>query len=257
MRFLGPKTRSGIAVLCAALALGTGAALTAQSAAVPTAREVIDRHIAAIGGEAAFKAVRSIRVRGKFEITGANLNGEFEMVAARPSKMKLNVTLPSFGPMERGYDGTVAWTVDSQLGPRLLKDRELRELALDADFDAPLHPAASIKEATTVDRTQFDGHPAYKLRIVFTSGVEQTEYFDADTGLQLGFEAERALAPGMAVPTTGISRDYKKFGSLMFATTLIEKALATEQVLHINSIEFDAVPDSAFAIPPQIKALIK
>ena len=252
----GSKTRVATLVRAAALIAST-AVLSAQTAQLPAARDVITRHIAALGGEAAFKAIHSIRVRGKFEITGANINGDFEMVAARPSKMKLSVTVPSFGPMERGYDGTVAWTIDSQLGPRLLKDRELRELAVDADFDATLHPAASIKEATTVAKTEYDGRPAYKLRVVFTSGVEQMEYFDADTGLQLGWEAERALAPGMAVPTTGVSRDYQKFGNLMFATTMIEKALSTEQVLHINSIEYDVVPDSVFAIPPQIKALIK
>ena len=77
---------------------------------------------------------------------------------------------------------------------------------------------------------------------MFTSGVEQTEYFDAETGLQIGWEASRQTELGI-VPTSAILRDYKKFGALMQPTTIVQKALFLEQVLHVTTCEYDVVAD--------------
>lgn len=228
-----------------------------QNVSLPTGREVITRYVAAIGGESALKALKSIRVQGRFEITGQNLAGDFETVAARPAKLRSVATLPGVGRIERTYDGQVGWAIDPFLGPRLIKDRELQELAAEAQFDTPLHSPEFTKELTTLEKTQYDGHPAYKVHVVSSSGVEQMEYFDVDSGLELGWEATRVLEQRSAFPTTLTMRDYKKFGPVMFPTTVIEKALSNEQVLRATSVEYDVVPDTAFERPPQIKALIK
>jgi hypothetical protein len=233
------------------------ALLVGQEAALPTARDIVARHVAAIGGEAAYRSVKSVRVRGRFELTGQNISANFEMVASRPNRLRLHADIPGIGVNESGYDGKVGWSLDPQTGPRLLTGRELDELAVDANFDATLHPADLFKELTTIGRTVFDGHPAYKVRAIFNSGVEQTEYFDTATGLQIGWEGSRQMGQLGVVPTTTTLRDYKKFGPLMQPTTTLQKALFIEQVLHLTSCEYDLVDDSAFALPAQIKALIK
>jgi len=232
------------------------ALLLAQEPPLPPARDLVARHVAAIGGQPAFSAVKSMRLRGRFELTGQNISADFEMIAARPSRLKLHVDIPGLGVNESGYDGKVGWTLNPQLGPRLLAGRELDELATDANFDATLHLAREFKELTTLERTSFDGHPAYKVRAVFNSGVEQIEYFDVDTGLEIGWEASRETELGV-VPTTAMLRDYKKFGALLQPTTVVQKALFLEQVLHVTSCEYNVVEDRAFELPPQIKALVK
>jgi len=224
---------------------------------LPPAREIVARYVTAIGGEPAFKALKSMRFQGHFELTGQNLGGDFETVTARPAKIKSIVKLPGVGTIERTYDGKVGWAIDPFLGPRLIKDRELQEMAAEAEFDGPLHSPEFTKELTTVEKTQYDGHPAYKVHVVSSSGVEQMEYYDVDSGLLLGWEATRVVEQRSAFPTSAIMRDYKKFGPIMFPTTMIEKALSNEQVLHAASIEFDVVPATAFDMPPQIKALVK
>jgi hypothetical protein len=52
-------------------------------------------------------------------------------------------------------------------------------------------------------------------------------------------------------------RDYKKFGSVMIATTQVERALGFETVTTITSIEFGVVDAAAFEPPAEIRALIK
>jgi hypothetical protein len=233
------------------------ALLVAQEAVLPPAREIVARHVAAIGGEAAFAAVKSVRVRGRFELTGQNISANFEMVAARPSRLRLHADIPGIGVSESGYDGKIGWSLDPQTGPRLLAGRELDELAVDANFDATLHPAQLLKELTTIGRTSFDGRPAFKVRVIFNSGVEQIEYFEISTGLEIGWDSSRQMGQLGVVPTTTTLRDYKKFGALMQPTTTMQKALFIEQVLRVASCEYDVVADNAFDPPAQVKALIK
>ena len=250
-----PSIRSRVCYLAAGLGLLQVLAF-AQEPALPLARDIVARHVAAIGGEAAYNAVKSVRLRGRFELTGQNISANFEMLAARPSKLLLHVDIPGLGVNESGYDGKVGWSLNPQTGPRLLTGRELDELATDANFDSTLHPASEFKELTTIGRTSYDGRLAFKLRAVFNSGVEQTEYFDAETGLQIGWEASRQTELGV-VPTSAILRDYKKFGALMQATTVVQKALFLEQVLHVTTCEYDVVEAKAFDLPASIKALVK
>ena len=230
--------------------------LCAERSALPSGREVIQRYVAAIGGEAALKSVQSLRRRGRFEITGQNITADFEELSARPDKLLLRADIAGLGHTEQGVDGDVAWTVDPQTGPKLLKDRERNEALADAQFDAALHAPDRVKELTTLDRVDFDGRQCFKLHVVLLSGVEQDEYFDAETGLQVGLEASRATPLGV-LPTTAMLREYKKFGPLLQPTVLVQKVLFIEQVLRLSSVEYNVVPPGAFEPPPSIKALLK
>ena len=251
-----------IAHSCRSLVAGAAALLvaavllSAQRASLPSGRELVQRHVAAIGGEAAFRAITSLRVRGRFEMTAQNISADFEQLTARPNKLLLRTDIPGIGHTEQGYDGTNAWLIDPQMGPRVLKDREKDETIADADFDGPLHLPSHVKELTTIERATFDGKPAFKVKVVLASGVEQEEFYDAASGVQLGWEGKRATPMGV-LPTTATFRDYKKFGALQFATTLVQKVLFAEQVLRITSIEYNVVPRNAFDPPPPIKALLK
>lgn len=239
----------------AALALGRPV-VSAQLPPLPSGREVVQRHVAAIGGEAAFRRVRSMRLQGRFEISGQNIFANFEELVARPNKLLIRASIPGMGDTEQGFDGVVAWMIDPQTGPRILKNRERDEAAADADFDGPLHLPEHLKELRTIARTTFDGHAAYRVKVVLASGVQQDEFFDVQSALELGWEAERATALGI-ITTTTLLQDYKAFGPLMQPTTLVQKALSIEQVLHVTSIEYDNVPANAFELPARIQALVK
>lgn len=228
----------------------------AQDAPLPTGRDIIARHVQAMGGEAAYKAINSIRIRGTFDMTAQNVHGGLEILSARPNKVLLRVDLAAVGHTETGYDGKVGWSIDPMSGPTLLTGRQLEEMIDDSWFDSALHASDHVKELTTVSKEQFDQRPAFKVHVVFNSGRDQFEYFDAETGLQIGTEAQRATPLGV-MPTTAVLSDYKKFGSLMQPTTLVQRAMGFEQAFHVTSCEYNVVDANAFDPPPQIKALIK
>jgi hypothetical protein len=222
---------------------------------LPAAQDLFARHVQAMGGEAAFKAVHSMHALGRFAIAAQGIGGQLALFSARPARMVYRVTIPGIGRIENGYDGRIGWSISPVSGPELLKGRQLLDAADDAWFDAPLHGPDHVQSAQTLARVQFDGRPAYKVRVVLRSGREQTEYFDADAGFQIGSEAVRATSQG-DVPTVNVLRDYRKFGDIMLATTFLQRALGFEQVVTIVSCIFDDVPDSTFEAPASVKALV-
>lgn len=228
----------------------------AQEAPLPSGREVVARHLKAIGGEAAFKAVQSMHARGALTMTAQQIGGDIDVFSARPNRLLIRVTIAGIGKTETGYDGRVGWSLDPVMGPALMTGRQLSEMGDDAIFDSPLYPAAHVKDLTVVGREAFDSRQAYRVKIAFVSGNEQFEFFDVENGLQLGSESRRETPLGV-VPTTSVIRDYRPFGDLRLPTTLVQKALGFEQVVKIVSYDFNSVPSETFALPPQIKALIK
>lgn len=245
-----------VALIVAALSVFASPAIRGQSESpLPAGREIVARHVAAIGGERAYASIKSIRARGRIEIAAQGISGELEVLSARPARSLYRVTVPGIGRIENGYDGRIGWSVSPVTGPELLKARQLSETADDAQFDAALHLPSHVRELTTLARTDFDGHPAYKVKVVMTSGNEQTEYFDVVTGLQIGSEAARAVPQGV-LQTVNILRNYRKFGPVVQATTFIQRALGVEQVVTVTSFEYDVVPDSAFEPPADVKALV-
>jgi hypothetical protein len=221
---------------------------------LPPAREIVARHIKAIGGEAALAAVSSMRIRGRLEIPSQKIVGELEVLTARPARQLYRVTVPNIGRIENGYDGTIGWSISPAAGPELLSGRQLMEAADDAWFDGPLHAPGHVRELTTLARTDFDGKPSYKIRVVYGSGSERIEYFDANTGLQIGEESARATSQGV-VQSVSILRDYRKFGQLLHAGTIVQRALGFEQVLTLTSCEYNVVPTGAFEPPAEVNAL--
>jgi hypothetical protein len=254
-----PMRRTPAGRLAVGLSLLLGAVLVARPVArqaeLPPARQIVDRFVTAMGGEAAFRAIKSIHAHGQLQVAAQQITGELDLYSARPAKVLYRVTVPGVGVIEHAYDGKVGWSLSPVTGPELLAGRELSEAADDAWFDSPLHSADRLRELTTIAKTDFDGHPAYKVKVVHLSGHEQVEYFDADTGLQLGSEGDQASPQGV-VHTVNIMRDYRRVGRLMQAMTFVQRALGFEQIVTLSTVEYDAVPESLFDPPAEVKALL-
>jgi hypothetical protein len=138
----------------------------------------------------------------------------------------------------------------------LLEGRRLREAAEGAHFDSPLHEPEFVKELQTVERMEFDGRSAHKVRVVLASGTERTEYFDVESGLLIGTEVSRETPLGI-VPVMTVLRDYRRFGAISHPTVIIQRQLGIEQTARIDTFEYNVVPPDAFDLPPDVKALVQ
>jgi hypothetical protein len=245
-----------IGPLAAQAAAQAPAAQPAKTAPLPEARTIIDRHIAAVGGRDAMRAHSSSHVTGRIEMPANGLSGPFEMFAARPNLSLMRMTLSGVGDLQEGFDGKVGWMQSAMTGPMLTEGRQLEQKKFDADFYSELKDPSRYKSMTTVERTTFDGRDCYKVRLVSATGVEDIEYYEVESGLKAGGEMTRESPMG-AMSSSYTHRDYKKFGKLIHPATQKISTMGVEQILTIESIEYDTVDPKIFELPAAIKALVK
>ena len=224
--------------------------------ALPSARSIIDRHIAAVGGRKAILAHTSSHATGTMTVAGSGITGVLDVYSAKPDKSLVKINLGGIGDVFEGFNGTHAWSVSPITGPMLTQGKELAEKKFDADFYSDLHEDARYASMKTVEKTTFEGRPCYKVSLIRKDGGEDIELYDAETGLKAGAIVTRESQMG-PMTVTQVHSDYKKFGGMLLATTMKQTAMGVEQVLKITSVEFDNVAPSMFEPPAQIKALIK
>jgi len=259
--------RSGRAVpaLCLGATLAFVTPLAAQAPAahapaaapLPSGRDVIDRHIKAIGGRAAVLTHTSMHTTGTYAVPASGMVGTVEtFAAAKPDRVLQRVNVPGVGEIVTGYDGEHGWAVNPMMGPMLQQGKELEQARYDADFYGELREPKKYKSITTVAKADFEGRPCYKVSLVHPDGSEDFEFYDVETGLRAGSVNTRESPMG-PVTSTSVEGGYKKFGDLLQPTTLTVKAMGIEQKITLSSIEYDDVAPSAFELPAAVKALIK
>jgi len=252
------KSLRAVAVVALGLLVASSQAIRAanQDAPLPQASDLLAKSAAALGGLDAWKAVKSVRGRGTFEMAAQNLSGSVEIIQARPAQVRLSVSISGMGTIENGSDGKIAWSMDPMSGPSLMSGKALTDAISEAQFDGAFNGPEIVKEATTLAKTTFGNRPAYKVRVVTKFNSESTIYLDAETYYPIGMEKVSETPMG-SLPTTTSVGEYKKFGAFMQPTVIVQSAMGFDQVIRFTSYEYDVVPPSAFDLPPAIKALIK
>lgn len=236
----------------------TVAASTAHSQALPTAADIIAKHVAAIGGKDAVLAVKSMSQTGTLEVPAMGLSASMEMMIAAPNKMASKTNVPGMGEMLQGYNGTVAWDVNPMAGPRLLADKELDQIKEQSDFYANmLYSADRYKTMDVQSITDYAGEKAYKMLTVRkVSGTESTMYFSVATGLFIGGESTQMSQMGPMQVSQSVS-GYKTFGPLKLPTKIEQTIGPNKMILTMTNVSYNGVPETAFDVPSTVKPLIK
>src|SRR5262245_60497566 len=85
--------------------------VSAPAAAAATLEQIIARNIAARGGAAKLREVKSIRMTGQVRISGDffNVEAAWGMVQKRPNMMRMEMTFQGLTQVT-AYDGREGWT---------------------------------------------------------------------------------------------------------------------------------------------------
>jgi hypothetical protein len=135
-------------------------------------------------------------------------------------------------------------------------NKELQQAKLDADFYSDLRDPKTYVSVKTVEKTSYDGRPAYKVALSRIDGTEDFDFYDVSTGLRSGSTITRESPMGPMTVSSVVS-GYQKFGNVLVPTVQTQKVMGVEQVLKVTSVEFDKVDPAVFTPPDSIKALIK
>ena len=204
------------------------------AAALPEAREIIDRHIKEVGGREAILAPQVDARQG--HAVGAGLrhhrpdrdlrrrepgSRDREDVGARASaKSWKGSTAPMPGRVAddradaEGRQGAAADETRRRFLQRAARSEEIPE---------------TVKDDSR--RPTFDGRPCYKVALTRIDGVEDVDFYDVATGLRAGGINTRESPMGTMTMTSAIG-GYKKFGNMLVATKMRQKVMGVEQIDH-------------------------
>jgi hypothetical protein len=223
------------------------AALGAQSAAPPTADEIIARYIKTAGGIDKIEAIRTLRRVGKF-----STDDGFEAVVvqenSRPNLVREEFSVQGMTGIN-AYDGANGWKIDPFQGKKdaeSLSDEELRGIIEDSDFDEPLiNYKQKGNKVEFVGMDQIEGTDVYKLKVTLKSGDTRTYYMDTDSYVPIKYETKRIIrgTPQESETTLG---DYKQVGGwyLPFSIESKQKGSSGSQKVSFDKIEFNVPIDT-------------
>jgi hypothetical protein len=161
---------------------------------LPSAAEVLDRYLQALGGRAALEGVKSRVSRGtvlSMKVVGAGTpkaqavnrgqEDPFEIVQQAPDRVTVTVGPPGKQTVQRleGASGTV----QTPEGERPMSPQAVARLAARTDLRKELKLRDKADKARVVGREPLDGKDAFVLRIREEDDTSQTFYFDVGTGL--------------------------------------------------------------------------
>lgn len=222
-----------------------------EAEALPEGFEVLDRAIAAAGGEKAFRKIKSSRMQGTFSMEnpgmpGQTISGEVVMMRAAPNKMRLKIDIPQAGVVDQGTDGEVAWMQQPGMGLRMLDGQEKAEVLSQADYYRSLTPRKQYETAKTTGVEEIDGEPAYRVELTEKeTGRETVEFFSVASGLRLRLSgAEQQID----------YREYEEHGGIQLPMLLVLRVNTPfgelEQELRFQEIEQNAELKAASFAPP-------
>lgn len=215
---------------------------------LPTVGRVLDRYVQATGGREALLRHHSMTMHWK--------EGPVTMViATKGGKLAQTITLPSGKEIRVGYDGNMAWSIDTAGKVKLPKGDVIKTIARDADMYYHLHVMQYFRSMAVVDVRPFDGHPCYHLEGVNNWGQPNEQFYDTTTGLLVGYHFNTAWRGGNGDATTSFA-DYKNFGGVLMATTVTSRDGADVSVDRLTSVTYDDVDDQAFALPEAVRQAV-
>jgi len=231
-------------------------ALSAQ--ALPSAKEVLDRHVTAIGGRDAVLAITSVQQKGTLELAAMGISAELTMSTAKPNKMAMTMSIPGMGEMQQGFNGEIGWDNNPMQGPRLAEGEELSTRKESANFAEGfgIFDTEKFTSMEVVEKTQYAGEEAYKVKMVRKAGRPSNEYFSVATGLRIGQQTS-AVTPMGEIEINAVLGDYKQFGAVKMPTKMAQSQAGNDITMTFTDITFNAVKDDAFALPAAVKALVK
>jgi hypothetical protein len=173
------------AVTATAVILGAAAGSAAQ-----TADDLVERHLAALGGRAALESVTSRTRIGAISVStpAGDLNGPIEATSVVPNKSRIFITFDvGAEPIvyDARFDGSSGYVINTSEGNYDVGGNELHNLRNET-FPTPLldykRQGASL---VLSGKEKIDHREAYVLTLTPKTGPAITRYIDAESYLEI------------------------------------------------------------------------
>jgi outer membrane lipoprotein-sorting protein len=233
--------------------LVVGIVCTAAILSAQTADELIAKNLQAKGGIDKIKAIKSIRMHGKFQ--QGSFTAQVAEEAKAPDDFRQMFTIQGMTQIQ-AYDGNSGWQISPFQGrrdPEMLGEDDLRDISEDADFYGPL---VDYKEkGNTVEylgKDTVDGDDAYRLKVTLKNGDIVYYYFDPDTYIEIRTERQQFIRGAVRESQTDLG-SFKQVNGVYYPFSISsgpKNRPDQKGTITIEKIEANVdIPDSQFKMP--------
>ncbi|HQR39618.1 MAG TPA: outer membrane lipoprotein-sorting protein [Blastocatellia bacterium] len=199
-------------------------ALFCVIASAQSADDIVNKHIAAVGGLDKIKAVNTLEMTGKATV-GPGLEAPFSMRLTRPGQMRMEITIQGKS-LVQATDGTTPWGINPFQGatdPEKLSGEDADDITEQADFDGNLVDyKAKGNTVELMGKEDFEGSEVYKLKVTKKNGDVSYEYLDATSYLELKSTTKRKH-DGQEIEVESYPGNYKAVEGVMFPYSIENK----------------------------------
>jgi hypothetical protein len=220
---------------------------------LPTAQALVARSVEALGGRAAIERLPARWESNSIEISAQGLRIAMQMFVSGNKIVTLS-EMPGLGTIRSGFDGEVGWMINPALGPQLLDGNQLQQARQSADPLAVLHPERYVASMQTVEETDFGSGRCYRVRVTTPWGETYDEFFNKETGLPQG-TVRRQASPQGDVEISAQITEYRTVAGVRLPRVIRAEMMGMQIINRVDSTEIRAIPDSVFALPPEVRAL--
>jgi len=214
---------------------------------LPSAGDLIEKYIQAVGGASAVQNVSS-RVESGTVTFGVGPALPIEILSKSPSRQAMIVRLPA-GDNSTVFDSQNGWS-KSPAGPvRDMPQADIEGAKLDADLQFPINLKKTFQELKVIRTEKVGEHDAILLFATNSSGPPLELYFDRQTGLLLR-QLRFGSSPLGLNPTQIDYGDYKTFDGVQVPLhVVITRPNRTLDIHLLQVTQNIPVDDAKFARP--------
>lgn len=213
----------------------------------PTADQILDKYLAAVGGADALMKITTRVEKGNI-VAGEN-HIPTEIYAKAPN-MRLSVTHNQNGESYTAFDGTAGWMTQRQ-GPAPMSAAESSNYMVDSDFDLPLDlQQKKLYKTFRPGRPEKIGDKEYYVLQARQQGLPNLKlYFDEQTGLLARLVRYTDVGLGL-MPVQIDYSDYRDADGIKIPFRWTLARVSNRFTTQIDSVQQNVpIEDSKFARP--------
>jgi hypothetical protein len=185
------------------------ASLQAAPPDLPAPETLLQRHIDALGGDAALRKAQSLSFKGEVDLSFLKAKAPIEFLFQTPDRFYcmfryhhaffgfLKVPFFAKRQAECGYDGTNGWLVDFEHKVEPLYGTDEAFMRGLLDKFSPLCFSRKFTLIRTLDVVKFADRDCYRVLLVYPFGEHAFEFYDVKSGLLAGtiypFDTDNAM----------------------------------------------------------------
>jgi outer membrane lipoprotein-sorting protein len=230
----------------------------AQLAHAQTPDQIVEKHLAALGGRAALGKLKSRVMTGTITVStpAGDITGPVELTAEEPNKsrmlIKLDLSAVGAGQMvfDQRFNGERGYVMDSMQGDRDIAGEQLETMRNN------MFPTAFLnykEQGATVElgaKEKVNDHDAYLVILKPKTGAPVRQYFDAESFLPVRVIVKINLPQiGEVEQTTDLS-DFRDVDGVKVPFAIIASSAIQRSSITITKVEHNTKVDEALFSKP-------